>query len=45
MKAELQGAGLSARQMAMELTARGISTPSGSRWHAQTVLRVIDRAG
>jgi DNA invertase Pin-like site-specific DNA recombinase len=43
--AELRGAGMSARQMAAELTARKIATPSGGRWHAQTVLRIIDRAG
>ena len=42
---ELRGAGMSARQMAAELTARGIATPSGGRWHAQSVLRMIDRAG
>jgi hypothetical protein len=35
---------MSARQMAAELTARGIATPSGARWHAQTVLRMIGRA-
>jgi IS5 family transposase len=43
--AELKSAGLSARRMAGELTARGIATPSGGRWHAQTILRMIDRAG
>jgi DNA invertase Pin-like site-specific DNA recombinase len=43
--AELKGAGMSARQMAAELTARGILTPTGARWHAQTVLRVLGRAG
>ena len=31
--AELKGAGMSARQMAAELTARGILTPTGARWH------------
>jgi DNA invertase Pin-like site-specific DNA recombinase len=41
---ELQGAGMSARQMAAELTARGIATPTGGRWHAQSVLRMIERA-
>ena len=41
---ELQSAGMSARQMAAELTARGIATPNGARWHAQSVLRMIDRA-
>jgi Resolvase, N terminal domain len=43
--AELKDAGMSARRMAAELTARGIATPSGGRWHAQSVLRMIDRAG
>jgi DNA invertase Pin-like site-specific DNA recombinase len=42
---ELKNAGLSARRMAAELTARGILTPTGARWHAQTVIRVLDRAG
>jgi DNA invertase Pin-like site-specific DNA recombinase len=41
---ELKGAGMSARQMAVELTARGILTPTGARWHAQTVLRTLARA-
>jgi DNA invertase Pin-like site-specific DNA recombinase len=43
--AEMKSAGLSARQMVAELTLRGIQTPTGARWHAQTVLRTIDRAG
>jgi DNA invertase Pin-like site-specific DNA recombinase len=43
--AELQRAGMSARRMAAELTARGILTPTGARWHAQTILRIIGRAG
>jgi hypothetical protein len=42
---ELKAAGMSARAIAMELTARGIGTPTGARWHAQTVIRVLDRAG
>ena len=42
---ELKRAGMSARQMAAELTARGILTPTGARWHAQTVLRMLGRAG
>jgi DNA invertase Pin-like site-specific DNA recombinase len=45
MLAELKSAGMSARQMAAELTARGIATPSGGRWHAMSVLRMVDRAG
>ena len=43
--AELKEAGMSARQIAAELTARGIITPTGARWHAQTVIRMLDRAG
>ena len=36
-------AGHSARAIAAELTARGIATPCGGRWHAETVLRVQRR--
>ena len=43
--AELMASGMSARQMAVELTARGIPTATGARWHTQTVLRMIDRVG
>jgi DNA invertase Pin-like site-specific DNA recombinase len=43
--AELKSAGLSARRMAAELTARGVPTPNGAKWHGQTVRRMIDRAG
>jgi hypothetical protein len=42
--AELKSAGMSARRMAAELTAGGIATPSGGRWYAQTVPRMVDRA-
>jgi DNA invertase Pin-like site-specific DNA recombinase len=41
--AELKSAGMSARQMAVQLTARDIPTPTGARWHAQTVIRMLDR--
>lgn len=34
---ELVAAGMSARQIAAELTARGVPTPRGGRWHPQTV--------
>jgi DNA invertase Pin-like site-specific DNA recombinase len=44
MLAELKSRGMLARQMAAELTARGIATPSGGRWHAQSVLRMVNRA-
>ena len=43
--AELKSAGMSARQMAAQLTARDIPTLTGARWHAQTVIRMLDRAG
>ena len=41
--AELAGSGMSTRQIAAELTARGIATPLGGRWHPQTVKRIMDR--
>jgi DNA invertase Pin-like site-specific DNA recombinase len=41
--AELKSAGMSARQMAVQLTARDIPTPTGARWYAQTVIRMLDR--
>jgi hypothetical protein len=34
---------MSARQMAVELTARRIPAMNGGKWHAQTVLRAIER--
>jgi putative ABC transport system substrate-binding protein len=34
-----------ARRMATELTARGIPTPNGAKWHGQTVRRMINRVG
>jgi recombinase len=40
---ELVAAGMSARQIAAEMTARGVPTPSGGRWHPQSVTRVMDR--
>lgn len=40
---EMKAAGMSARRMAAELTSRGIATPTGARWHAQTVIRIIGR--
>jgi DNA invertase Pin-like site-specific DNA recombinase len=42
----LQGfvdAGMSARQVAAELTARGIRPARGGRWHPQTVMRLLRR--
>jgi hypothetical protein len=36
-------AGKSARAIAAELNAREIATPSGGRWHAETVIRVQRR--
>ena len=37
---ELRNFGMSARRMAAELTERGIPTPNGAKWHAQTVRRM-----
>jgi len=34
---------LSSRQIAIELTLRGVPTPRGGRWQSPTVLRMIDR--
>ena len=34
---------LSSRQIAIELTRRGVPTPRGGRWQSPTVLRMIDR--
>jgi Recombinase/HNH endonuclease len=36
-------AGKSANAIAAELSARGIATPKGGRWHAGTVIRVLRR--
>jgi DNA invertase Pin-like site-specific DNA recombinase len=36
-------AGMSARQIAAELTARGIRPVRGGRWHPQTVMRLLRR--
>lgn len=41
--AELSATGMSRRQIAAELIARGIPTPRGGRWHAQTVSRLLSR--
>ena len=38
-------AGRSARAIAAELNGRGIATPNGGRWHAETVIRVQRRLG
>jgi hypothetical protein len=40
---ELTSAGLSARAIAVELTRRCVPTPRGGVWHAQTVLRMLNR--
>lgn len=40
---EFSVAGLSARQMARLLNERKVPTPGGRNWHAQTVLRALDR--
>ena len=36
--------GLSSRAIAAELTTLGVATPSGGRWHPQTVMRAMSRA-
>jgi DNA invertase Pin-like site-specific DNA recombinase len=41
--AELAESGMTTRRIAAELTARGIPTPLGGRWHPQTVKRVMER--
>jgi hypothetical protein len=45
MLLEMKRGGMSARQMAAELTARHIPAMNGGKWHAQTVLRAIERIG
>jgi len=45
MLSEMRLAGLSARQSAHELTARGVPTATGGKWHAQTVIRAMNRVG
>ena len=42
---EFKAAGMSARQIGAELTARGIATPTGARWHPQSVVRMLHRVG
>jgi DNA invertase Pin-like site-specific DNA recombinase len=41
--AELNRSGMTTREIAAELTAQGITTPRGGRWHPQTVRRVMER--
>ena len=41
--AELNRSGMTTREIAAELTARGLTTPRGGRWHPQTVRRVMER--
>jgi Recombinase len=40
---ELEAQGLSARRMATELNRRGVATPAGGQWYAQTVIRTKAR--
>ena len=40
---ELAASGMSARQIAAELTARGIRTARGGHWHPQNVIRAMQR--
>ena len=41
--ADMKGRGLSSRAIAAELTSLGVATPSGGRWHPQTVMRALSR--
>jgi DNA invertase Pin-like site-specific DNA recombinase len=43
MLGEMRSSGLSLRQMAAELTGKGIRTPRGSAWTATAVKNVLDR--
>ena len=40
---EFQLAGMSAGQIARELSGRNIPTERGGRWHSQTVIRILER--
>jgi hypothetical protein len=40
---ELEAAGLSARGMAAEMNRLKVVTPAGGQWHAQTVIRAMQR--
>jgi hypothetical protein len=42
---DLRDGGLSLRQIAAELTCRGIRTPRGGQWTAAAVNTVLQRAG
>ena len=42
--ADMKVRGLSSRAIAAELTTLGVATPSGGRWHPQTVMRALSRA-
>ena len=42
--ADMKVRGMSSRAIAAELTSLGVATPSGGRWHAQTVMRALSRA-
>jgi DNA invertase Pin-like site-specific DNA recombinase len=42
---ELRNAGMSARRIATKLTERRIPTATSAKWHPQTVLRAMNRAG
>ena len=42
--AYLKERGMSSRAIATELTTLGVATPSGGRWHPQTVMRALSRA-
>jgi hypothetical protein len=41
----LRAAGLSLRQIGLELTSRGMTTRGGGKWYASAVSRVLESAG
>jgi DNA invertase Pin-like site-specific DNA recombinase len=43
--ADMKARGLSSRAMVTELKLQQVPTPSGGRWHPQTVMRALRRAG
>ncbi|WP_347335777.1 recombinase family protein [Afipia clevelandensis] len=43
MLTQLKLSGMSAAKIACELTARQVPTERGGRWHAQTVIRLLEK--
>ncbi|MBU6430742.1 MAG: recombinase family protein, partial [Cyanobacteria bacterium REEB65] len=42
---DLREQGRTLREIAAELTERGIETKRGGRWHIQTIKNILERAG